>query len=225
MLRICGALSVLLIVPAVGGARQSRPLRLTRAPSSWSAKVRLAVTPDRAVLDLGVKTDKKTATAAIAENDRKMELVLAALKKELGASGDVKTSEFSVTPRFAERRRAEVNPPILGYTVRHTVHVRVDDVTASATAPHFRHAQTPENLEFTVNDPDRSERRLRAASPSAGSRRRHCGRWASASARSSRRMTDSTRPHLRRLDREARLRSRPLRQSTTGTMIFAVTAR
>src|SRR5262245_51282352 len=116
MLRITGALALLLVVPAVAAAAEP-----AAAPHASTIEVvtqgSVAATPDRAVLDLGVTTDKKTATAAIAENDRKMELVLAALKKEVGTDGDVKTSEFSVTPRFAEGRRADTKPAILGYTV------------------------------------------------------------------------------------------------------------
>jgi len=173
MLRICGVLSVLLIVPAVAAAAEP-----AASPHASTIEVvsqgSVAVTPDRAVLDLGVKTDKKTATAAIAENDRKMELVLAALKKELGASGDVKTSEFSVTPRFAESRRAEVNPPILGYTVSNTVHVRVDDVKAVGRLldrAFQAGANTVENLEFTVKDPEAAQNAaLRAASAKARAR-------------------------------------------------------
>src|SRR4051794_37632225 len=109
MLRICGGLAVLLVASTAGAAgERSAP------PSSSTiqvvARASVGVMPDRAELDLGVTTDKKTATAATAENQHKMEQVLAALKKEIAAGDYIKTSELSVTPRFAEPRRGQPNP-------------------------------------------------------------------------------------------------------------------
>jgi len=129
MLKIWGGLVVLLFVPVVAEAAEP-----AASPRNNTIEVvtqaSVAVTPDRALLDLGVTTDKKTATAAIAENDRKMEQVIAALKKEVGAGGEVKTSDLNVTPRFGESKRGEVSRPILGYTVTNIVHVQMADTKA-----------------------------------------------------------------------------------------------
>jgi uncharacterized protein len=138
------------------------------------ARATVAVNPDRAELDLGVTTDKKTATAATAENQRKMEQVLAALKKEVGAGGEVKTSELSVSPRFGEPRRGQPNPPILGYTVTNTVLVRVADTKAVGRLLDRAFelgANTVQRVAFTLKDPEAAQNAaLRAASAKARAR-------------------------------------------------------
>ena len=58
--------------------------------------------PDLAELDVGVVSEATTAEAAAAENAKKMEGLLAALKKEVGAGGEVKTVGYMVTQRHAE---------------------------------------------------------------------------------------------------------------------------
>jgi uncharacterized protein YggE len=58
--------------------------------------------PDQAELELGVTTDRPTARAAVAENNQRMSQVVAALKKELAADGEMKTSEVNVRARFGE---------------------------------------------------------------------------------------------------------------------------
>lgn len=134
----------------------------------------VAVKPDRAELDLGVTTDKKTATAAIAENEHKMEQVLAALKKEVGAGDEIKTSELSVSPRFGESRRGQPNPPILGYTVTNRVKVRMADTKAVGRLldrAFEAGANTVEDVEFTLKDPEAAQNAaLRAASAKARAR-------------------------------------------------------
>jgi uncharacterized protein YggE len=132
------------------------------------AQATVAVKPDRAELDLGVTTDKKTATAATAENEHKMEQVLAALRKEIGAGGELKTSELSVRPRFGESRRGQPNPPILGYTVTNTVQVRLADTKAVGRlldGAFQAGANTVERVQFTLKDPEAAQNQaLRAAS-------------------------------------------------------------
>jgi uncharacterized protein YggE len=161
-----------LLVSAVAAAAEPAP---PSHPSTIEVTTRgsVAVTPDRALLDLGVTTDKKTATAAIAENDRKMEQVIAALKKEVGADGEVKTAEFNVTPRFGESRRGEA-APIMGYTVTNTVHVRMADTKAVGRLldrAFQAGANTVQRLEFTVKDPEAAQNAaLRAASAKARAR-------------------------------------------------------
>jgi len=187
MLKIWGGLVVLLFVPVVAEAAEP-----AASPRNNTIEVvtqaSVAVTPDRALLDLGVTTDKKTATAAIAENDRKMEQVIAALKKEVGAGGEVKTSDLNVTPRFGESKRGEVSRPILGYTVTNIVHVQMADTKAVGRLldrAFDAGANTVQRVEFTVKDPEAAEkvpcephRRKRGRAPP-----RSQMDWASASAR------------------------------------------
>ena len=87
--------------------------------------------PDMAELDLGVVTEASTAEAAAADNAKKMDRILAALKKEVGAGGEVKTVGYMVTQRLGEPKKGERNQPIVGYTVTNVVRARIPDVKAA----------------------------------------------------------------------------------------------
>jgi uncharacterized protein YggE len=130
--------------------------------------------PDRAELTLGVTTDKKTATAATQENERKMEKVLAALKKEIGADGEIKTSQISITPRFPDSNRAPRATAILGYTVSNTLLVRVNDIKAVGRILDRAleaGANTVDSVSFTLKDPEAAQSEaLRAATAKARAR-------------------------------------------------------
>jgi uncharacterized protein YggE len=130
----------------------------------------VAVKPDRAELEVGVTTDKKTAAAATAENARKMEQVLAVLKKEVGAGGEVRTSQLSVSPRFGESRSGQPMP-ILGYTATNTVQVRLADIKAVGRLLDLAlqaGANLVERVQFTLQDPEAAQNEaLRAASAKA----------------------------------------------------------
>jgi len=86
--------------------------------------------PDMAELDLGVVTESATAEAAGADNAKKMDRILVALKKEIGAGGEVKTVGYMVTQRLGEPKKGERNQPIVGYTVTNVVRSRIPDVKA-----------------------------------------------------------------------------------------------
>ena len=169
MLRVGGALVVASIVVAIPpGASASEPSTIRVV-----AQASVAVKPDQAEVDVGVTTDKKTAAAAVAENERRMAQVIGALKKEIGADGEVKTSEVSVTPRFEESRNG-VAQRILGYTVTNTVHVRDANVKAVGRlldAALQAGANTVERVGFTLKDPESAQNAaLRAASAKARAR-------------------------------------------------------
>jgi uncharacterized protein len=173
MLRIGGGMAILLLASAAAAAGEpSAPPH----PSTMEvvARATVGVKPDRAELELGVTTDKKTAMAATAENQHKMEQVLAALKKEIGAGDYLKTSELSVTPRLAETRRGQPSPAILGYTVTNRVQVRVADTKAVGRLldrAFAAGANTVERVEFALKDPEAAQNAaIRAASTKARAR-------------------------------------------------------
>jgi len=138
------------------------------------ARATIAVKPDQAEIDLGVTTEKKTAAAAIAENEGKMEQVLAVLKKEVGADGEVKTSELSVQPRFEEYRKGPATPRIVSYTVTNRVQVRITKISAVGRILDLSFqagANTVERVDFTLKDPEAAQNQaLRAASAKARAR-------------------------------------------------------
>jgi uncharacterized protein YggE len=172
MLRICGVLTISLMTSMVATAAE--PSASAQPTIRVVANSTVAMKPDRAQLILGVTTDKKTATAATAENDKKMEQVLAVLKKEVGADGEVKTAELNVVPRLSAPQRGQPNRPIVGYTVTNTLHVRVADIRSVGRLidrAFQAGANTVERLEFSVKNPDGAQNEaLRAASAKARAR-------------------------------------------------------
>jgi uncharacterized protein YggE len=123
------------------------------------ASATVSVKPDQAELDLGVTTDKKTAAAAVSENEKKMEQVVAAMKKEVGADGEVKTSQLNVQPRFQESRDGTPQK-IVGYTITNTIHVRVTNTKAVGKLLDLAFASganTVDRVQFTLKDPEAAQ--------------------------------------------------------------------
>jgi len=102
--------------------------------------------PDLAVFNAGVTTQGSSAGAALAENSRAMERVIAALKAAGIAERDIQTSNLSINPIYADPNRDAmmtarmtgqpyVSPPpdqqvprIIGYSASNNVSVRQRDL-------------------------------------------------------------------------------------------------
>ena len=83
--------------------------------------------PDRAQISIGVMTQAPTAQAAAAQNATQTTAVLNALKRSLGASGEIKTSGYSISPQY---QYANGRPPkITGYQANNTVLTTVNDLS------------------------------------------------------------------------------------------------
>jgi len=143
-----------------GQATGSTP-RLVRA----SGEGVVSVVPDRARVSVGVVTQAGTAQEAAAQNAAQVETVLAQLRQVLGASADIKTTNYSLTPNY--RYPQGGGPPTLvNYTASNTVEVtladlsiigRVIDTAAQAGANQIQ------SLRFTVADPEPLRARALAA--------------------------------------------------------------
>jgi uncharacterized protein YggE len=118
------------------------PLGPTSALLSLTAEGRSYRAPDIANFSAGVVTQADTAGEAIAANSRKMNDVVAALKRAGIADRDIQTAAISLQPRYsnpeleAQMRAREtrqsylppdkpITPKIVGYEARNTVQVRV----------------------------------------------------------------------------------------------------
>jgi uncharacterized protein len=113
--------------------------------------------PDMAELDLGVISEAKTAEAAAAENAQKMDRVMAALKKELGAGADVKTVGYLVTQRYGEPTPKEPRPGIVAYVVTNVVRAKIMDVKAAGKVVDLAlksGANEVQRLIFTLKNPE-----------------------------------------------------------------------
>jgi uncharacterized protein len=116
------------------------PLGPSSALLSLTAEGQSRRTPDIALFNAGVVTQAVTATEALADNSRRMDRVIAALKRAGIAERDIQTSAISLQPRYSDPERdaqmlarstgRPYVPPteaakIIGYEARNTVQVRV----------------------------------------------------------------------------------------------------
>lgn len=115
------------------------PLGPNSALLSLTAEGSSRRTPDIAMFSAGVVSQARTATEALADNSRRMEQVIAALKRAGIANRDIQTSAISLQPRYSDPdREAQIRarelrqpyvppteaPRIIGYEARNTVQVR-----------------------------------------------------------------------------------------------------
>jgi uncharacterized protein YggE len=82
--------------------------------------------PDTATLSAGVSVDAPTAAAALADANKNMQAILAALKKLGVADKDIQTRNFSVHPQFANGNGQA--PRVTGYQVSNQIEVRLADI-------------------------------------------------------------------------------------------------
>ncbi len=90
-----------------------------------------AAAPDMATVEAGVATAAATAAEALAGNSAAMAAVFEALREAGIAERDMRTVDFSISPRYADRRMDEPDdgpPRIVGYRVDNAVSVRVRDL-------------------------------------------------------------------------------------------------
>ncbi len=86
--------------------------------------------PDMALFSAGVTTQGDTASAALAENSRRMTQVIAALKRAGIAERDIQTSNLNLSPVYAPPKRLpdgsveDQGQRIIGYQVSNTVSVK-----------------------------------------------------------------------------------------------------
>jgi uncharacterized protein YggE len=121
--------------------------------------------PDRFTFTLGVQTVAPTVDEAVTENNRRVQAVIAALKRAGAADKDLQTSNFNIFPQqdYQEGRL----PRILGYQVSNTITVRSDKIDQAGRLLGVgigAGVNTSSGLQFQVADPTTGrERGLRAA--------------------------------------------------------------
>lgn len=82
--------------------------------------------PDTATLSAGVSVDAPVAGAALADANKNMQAILAALKNLGVADRDIQTRNFSVRPQYATGNGQA--PRVTGYEVNNQVEVRLDKI-------------------------------------------------------------------------------------------------
>lgn len=134
--------------PTALSAQATAP-QVTLGPNSailsLSAEGESRRAPDVAMFSAGVVTQAPNASQALAENSRRMDAVIAALKRAGIADRDIQTSSINLSPRYSNPERdaqirarqtgqpyippEEAAPRIIGYEARNRVTVRVRDLT------------------------------------------------------------------------------------------------
>ena len=123
-----------------GASVSIAPLGPNSALLSLTAEGSSRRTPDIALFNAGVVSQAVTASEALADNSRRMDRVIAALKRAGIAERDIQTSAISLQPRYSDPDRDAQTlarttgrpyvppteaPKIIGYEARNTVQVRV----------------------------------------------------------------------------------------------------
>jgi len=141
--------SILLLVFAVSCS--SSPAPLTRV--TVAGETNMKAQPDAATVVLSVITQSPQALNAQQDNARKSEAVIQALKASAGADPEIKTSDYSLQPRYDYRYNKL--PKIIGYEARNSVMVTMGDLTkvgAVIDAASRAGANSVENVSFILRD-------------------------------------------------------------------------
>jgi uncharacterized protein YggE len=85
------------------------------------------LTPDIAYINLGVHTEKPSASEAVTENNSQTQNVIEALKKHGVDTKDIRTTNFSIWP--SQNYAPDGTPLEMKYVVDNTVYVTVRDLS------------------------------------------------------------------------------------------------
>ena len=118
--------SLLILLLGAGRGVQAQPL--TRSPFvRASGQGTVSANPDLARIDFSVVTQAPNAQAASTQNATQVNTLIGQLQALLGASGDIKTINYALTPNY--NYPANGGTPILtGYTASNTVEVTTGDL-------------------------------------------------------------------------------------------------
>ena len=100
------------------------PMRVASITAVGQASV--SVTPNMALVDVGVSTQAATAQDASQQNAAQAGTVISALQALLGTTASIKTISYSVSPVYNNQGQ---NSTIVGYVVTNIVEVTLTDLT------------------------------------------------------------------------------------------------
>jgi uncharacterized protein YggE len=116
-----------IILLSTAAAAQDQVQPPSRPNLRVTGEATISANPDQAQIDIGVTTQSPTAQAAAANNATKLDAALAELRRLLGASADIKTVSYSLSPSYRYPREGG-QPTITGYTATNIVQVKIDDL-------------------------------------------------------------------------------------------------
>ncbi len=115
--------------PAVAQAQPAPALAGTRLDIVATGQASRVA--DLARISAGVVSDAPTASAAMAENARRMVAVRAALRRAGVEDRDIATSAFSLSPQYRQDSRPDSAQRIIGYEASNELSIRFRDVAAA----------------------------------------------------------------------------------------------
>ncbi len=122
------------------------------------------VTPDRAIINIGVYSRATTAAVAARENARKQQAIIDTLRALGVAREQIATTQFNVSPEMRHIPQTGRNE-ITGYAVNNTVRVEIrqlDQVASTIDASLAKGANQINSLDFIVFNADEPRRRALA---------------------------------------------------------------
>lgn len=121
--------AVLILVGIVRGILRDQVQFDQRNSFTVSGKGKVFAKPDVAVLSLGVKTERqKTASEAVAQNTKKMNEVMASLKKSGIDEKDIKTTAYNLNPVYDYSKPIN-GGELQGYELMQNVDVKIHDLS------------------------------------------------------------------------------------------------
>jgi uncharacterized protein YggE len=128
--------------------------------------------PDLSIVDFSAVTDKKTVAEAITENTKAMNGVIDSIKKQGVADKDLKTTSFTIYPRYEWQKEItcliypcpESKRVLVGYEITQTLEVKIrdmakiGDIIQGATDAGANQAG---DLQFTIEKEDEFKKQAR----------------------------------------------------------------
>ncbi|MEI6627463.1 MAG: SIMPL domain-containing protein, partial [bacterium] len=115
---------------------------------------KVSATPDVAVINIGVISEKSTVTEAQKDNNTKMNKIMDTVKSQFKVEAkDIKTDNYSIQPRYDWSNNQS---KIIGYTVSQNVEVKVrnfDNIGDILTNAGSLGANSVNGPQFTIDDP------------------------------------------------------------------------
>ena len=128
----------------------------------------VAAKPDLALVTFSVVTEGKTVAAALEENTRKMNAVIAQAKGQGVEEKDLKTTSFTIYPRYDYTRAPSPvsgKRVLVGYEVRQSLQVKIRDLEKVGKMLQIAAdagANQVGDLQFTIDNQDELKKQARA---------------------------------------------------------------
>jgi uncharacterized protein len=111
--------------------------------------------PDQAVVRVGVQTEAESASAALSDNNTRMQSLLSTLQEAGIQAADIQTQILQIYPRY-EQAGQQRTPTLAGYVAINVVQVRVreiDDLGEVLDAAVEAGGNTIDSISFEFSDP------------------------------------------------------------------------